>query len=184
MTLAKLFYFLNFFVRPIFKKRRQKCAKKCPKCAPPTPLTPRDPFFGLGGMCTKLPRPNNPITLLQRVNPSCFVAIIQGLKWAPPTPLTPRNPFFWWGRIGSNLFWPKNAITLLFRHLSSFLTFEGLLAPKCAKNWPPRPPLPPKTYWDLKFQFPLEKQTNLKKKFAKIGLSSQKLQPFEIFISR
>ena len=180
MTLPELFYFLNFFVRPVLKKRRQKCAKKRSKCALLTALTPRDPFLWLDGMCTKLPRPNNPITLLQRVNPSCFVAIIQGLKWAPPDPPDTQKSIFLVGGIGSNLFWPKNAITLLFRLLSSFLTFEGLLAPKCAKNWPsPPPPWPPKTYWDLKFQFPLEKQTNLK-----IGLSSQKLQPFEIFNSR
>ena len=60
MTLLKLFYFLNFFVRPMVKKRRQKCAKKHPKCAPPPPWPPETHFLGWGGcvlsdQCQKTP---------------------------------------------------------------------------------------------------------------------------------
>ena len=49
MTLAKLFYFLNFFVRPTVKKWRQKCAKIRSKCAPPDPPDPPKPIFLVGG---------------------------------------------------------------------------------------------------------------------------------------
>ena len=59
MTLLKLFYFMNFFVRPMVKKWRQKCAKKCLKWAPSPPKTP---FFCGGGMCSKLPMPKKAIS--------------------------------------------------------------------------------------------------------------------------
>ena len=59
MTLLKLFYFMNFFVRPMVKKWRQKCAKKRPKCAPPHPPKP---ISFVGGMCSKLPMPKKAIS--------------------------------------------------------------------------------------------------------------------------
>ena len=49
MTLPELFYFLNFFVRPILKKWRQKCAKICSKFAPHDPHDPPRPTFSMGG---------------------------------------------------------------------------------------------------------------------------------------
>ena len=63
MTLPDIFCLLNFFVRPTVKKWRQKCAKKRPKCAPPTPPDPPKPIFLVGGMSSILPRPKTPITL-------------------------------------------------------------------------------------------------------------------------
>ena len=75
MTLLDIFYFMNFFVRPTIKKWRQKCAKKRPLGAPWPPLTPRNAFFGWRGMCSKLPRPKNAITLLYKLHLRCPVAI-------------------------------------------------------------------------------------------------------------
>ena len=76
MTLPNIFYFMNFFVRPTVKKWRQKCAKKRPKCAPPPPLTPPNPFFWLGGMSSILPKPKTPITLHYMPNLRCSVPTV------------------------------------------------------------------------------------------------------------
>ena len=62
MTLPDIFCLLNFFVRPTVKKWRQKCAKKRPKCAPPTPPDPPKPIFLVGGdefYPTKAKNPHN-----------------------------------------------------------------------------------------------------------------------------
>ena len=54
MTLPNIFDFMNFFVRPTVKKRRQKCAKKGQKCAPPHPLDPPKSIILVGGVETLL----------------------------------------------------------------------------------------------------------------------------------
>merc|ERR1711954_28826 len=84
MTLTNIFCFLNFFVRPTVEKWRQKCAKKRPKSAPPPPLTPRNPFFWLGGMSSILPKPKPPITLHYMPN----------LRWYVPPISDFRGVFF------------------------------------------------------------------------------------------
>ena len=145
MTLFKLFHFLNFFVRPFLKKRRQKCAKKWPKCATPHPSDPPRPLFWVEGDVFYLTHAKQPHNFALESQPKLFCTHHIGPKTGPPRPpWHPKIYFFGGGGISSNLLLPKNAITLLFRLLSSFLTFEGLLAPKCAKNWPPPTPLAPK----------------------------------------
>ena len=158
MTLAKLFYFLNFFVRPKNKKRRQKCAKTCPKCAPPHPPDPPRPIFLVEGDEFYLTHAKQPHNFALESQSKLFGTHHIGPKTGPPDPPdTQKSIFLVGGGVGSNLLMPKNAITLLFRLLSSFFTFEGLLGPKCAKNWPPPdPPCPKKHIGTLNFSFLLK----------------------------
>ena len=75
--------------------------ENAPKMGPPNPPDPPKLIFWVGGMCSNLPRPKPPITLLYRANQRCFVHIFPQI-WAkmcektPPggpwTPLTPPNP--------------------------------------------------------------------------------------------
>ena len=114
---------LPFFT--IHPKMAPKMCEKAPKMHPPPPLTPRDPFFGLGGMCSKWPMPKNAISLFYWVNLRCFVPIfINKLEkcakkrppGGPPPPLTPPKRIFMLGGAPEGQF---------FAHFSRFLLKMG-----------------------------------------------------------
>ena len=158
-----LFYGVNLrcFV-PIFSKKREKCAKKCPPGAPQSPLTPRNAFFCWGRVCSKWPMPKNAISLFYGVNQRCFAPIFSKKRekcakkrppGAPPLSLTPQNAFFCWGRMCTKWPMPKNAISLFYGvNLRCFVPIFSKKRKKCAKKRPPGappPPWPPKTYFSV-----------------------------------
>ena len=162
MTLPNIFCFMNFFVRPTFKKWRQKCAKKHPKCTPPPPLTPRNTFFWRGGMCSHLSRPNNHITLHYMPNLRCSV---------PPNPFltiggcfSPKCAFLGTFRRSlkksilftfldqTKILWVlKNRMVkfhLLHKPIKVFLKKTPKFREKTPPGGPPDPPDPPKCiFW-------------------------------------
>ena len=114
MTLPKLFYFLNFFVRPTVKKRRQKCAKKRQKCAPLTLLTPQNPLFWWEGLRHYLPRVENNITLLFLLNLVSYPYHNKGPKMAPPRPPSAPKPIFLMGKVKKLLTHAKKTHNFVF----------------------------------------------------------------------
>ena len=100
---------------------QQKTRKMCQKTPPGAPLTPRDPFFGLSGMCSKWPMPKNAISLFYGVNLRCFVPIFsknaknvqKNAPRGPPLPhWPPETHFSVGGGMCSKSPMPKIAISL------------------------------------------------------------------------
>ena len=140
MTLPKLFYFLNFFVRPTVKKRRQKCAKKRQKCAPLTPLTPQNPLFWWEGLRHYLPRVENNITLLFLLNLVSYPYHNKGPKMAPPQPPSAPKPIFLMGEVKKLLTHAKKPITLFLGvFYTPFQKSAKLVRNSAPKLVPPTP---------------------------------------------
>ena len=136
--------------------------KKVPKMCPPNPLTPQDPFFGLGGMCSHLSRPNNHITLHYMPNLRCSV---------PPNPFltiggcfSPKCAFLGTFRRSlkksilftfldqTKILWVlKNRMVkfhLLHKPIKVFLKKTPKFREKTPPGGPPDPPDPPKCiFW-------------------------------------
>ena len=93
MTLLKLFYFLNFFVRPILKKSCQKCAKKCPKCAP-HPLDPSRPIFWVNWDVYLVTQAKQPHNFALESIPKLFCSHHIGPKMGPPDPPDTQKSIF------------------------------------------------------------------------------------------